>query len=141
MRLSNDKIVYYNENDPRYNLTIKDSNRHNLILYPDRISKICSFKKDTNCINQRYENCNNQTSFDCLLNISTNEIDESVRELKKINDNSFYDVTKIPINENIIINRQPDIIENFNENNNISFIVIVILTILLIQNIYSIYIR
>ena len=140
-----DKIVNYNSQDPRYNLTIKDSNRHNLFLHPASLYNKCKTEQN-DCINQRYENCEKQTSFDCLIDAKPNEIEETIRELKNVNTNSFYDISRIPKSSNILINEYPDVkyIENFDVQYDftqwlILFVIIILMLIIIQKNMFVSY--
>lgn len=68
-RIDESKIINYNDDDPRYGFTIKDSDEYNERIYPIGLKRECSDKcrfmqsiKDkypqvTRCWGERYENC------------------------------------------------------------------------------------
>jgi len=68
-RIDDSKIINYNDDDPRYGFTIKDSDEYNESIYPIGLKRDCTDKcifmqaiKDkyplvTRCWGERYENC------------------------------------------------------------------------------------
>lgn len=153
------KIINYNNFDPRYNLTISDSDEYNVNIYPLLIKKQCNdsdeFKKFleydypsiARCWGERYENCadlsqlnmkyHNNNNNRCICSrcrlslykdIGSTITWNDLREFnpKKLNNNNFYDQTRIMNGDLIVDNSTPDTnlgfinnIEGFNNDTNI----------------------
>lgn len=146
--LKKSKIIDYRSDDPRFNLTIKNSNQFNETIYPFHIKKTCdcNFMKKleetyppiTRCWAERYENCVDLMSLHdqgceiCKINLYDNarstiswDIDsESLDGFypAKLDNNNFYDQTRISkiTNPMINIDRSPDI-SRFTNNNHEHF--------------------
>lgn len=126
MSLRKNKIVRYNNKDPRYNLMIEDSDEYNMPIHPFQLEETCDNERfriynpyrAIGCGGHRYENCDetvDDREFDtCNLElrdpteIKTRRI--RLSDYAKLNNNSFYPDTRISkiLNPNVEINNSPD---------------------------------
>jgi hypothetical protein len=146
------KIKHYDIYNTKYNPIYDDTRKHTKNILPitlDNNSKHKEIKKDNNiihkCWGEKYENCNEykNKNRECYLS-SYNVVnpknyyeiskDNKINSLKKINSNSIYDNTRIPIDNrlNMKIYNSPDIIENFDGKSNQYYNYIIILIILIV---------
>ncbi len=175
---NNDKIqiTRYPDTDTRYGFMIQDSDEYNTRIYPLGIREKCCPQagngillnrtppQAVGCVGERYENCTEYKKYNkeyvgCDLDVyvgadylldddSSDESSDNQKVLKKLNNNSFIDKTRLSkiSYPDLDIDRSPDvsqkILEQFSNHRNITpltspktffylFIVAVILTILM----------
>jgi len=121
MALSEKKIVKYFAKDPRYSLTIKDSDEYNTSIPPSGITLRCvknhrprNSALDVGCDSQRYENCVpsplDDKYIECESIFGPPHLPTTFNPTK-LNTSSFYSDTWLwkPLNPAVKVDRAPDV--------------------------------